>query len=65
MLGLPTLEGTNPATCCPGTAIGNEATCYSRVWSEVSLFRFFTHYYALLRYDTDFKMIRNLFEQIH
>lgn len=35
MLGLPTLEGTNPATCCPGTAIGNEATCYSRVWSEV------------------------------
>ncbi|KAL6547503.1 hypothetical protein OROMI_023224 [Orobanche minor] len=35
MLGLPILEGTNPASCFPQTAIGCEATCYSRIWSEV------------------------------
>lgn len=35
MLGLPMLEGTNPASCFPRTAIGCEATCYSRIWSEV------------------------------
>ncbi|KAL0364273.1 UNVERIFIED_CONTAM: putative thimet oligopeptidase [Sesamum angustifolium] len=35
MLGLPMLEGTNPASCFPRTAIGYEATCYSRIWSEV------------------------------
>ncbi|CAA0822740.1 Probable thimet oligopeptidase [Striga hermonthica] len=35
MLGLPMLEGTNPASCFPQTAIGYEATCYSRIWSEV------------------------------
>lgn len=35
MLGLPGIEGTNPASCFPGTAIGYEATCYSRIWSEV------------------------------
>lgn len=35
MLGLPVLEGTNPASCFPRTAIGSEATCYSRIWSEV------------------------------
>ncbi|XP_027153331.1 probable thimet oligopeptidase [Coffea eugenioides] len=35
MLGLPMLEGTNPASCFPGSAIGYEATCYRRIWSEV------------------------------
>ncbi|KAL2543331.1 putative thimet oligopeptidase [Abeliophyllum distichum] len=35
MLGLPMLEGTNPASCFPRTAIGYQATCYSRIWSEV------------------------------
>ncbi|KAL3835648.1 hypothetical protein ACJIZ3_010384 [Penstemon smallii] len=35
MLGLPMLEGTNPASCFPRTAIGYEASCYSRIWSEV------------------------------
>ncbi|KAL3656049.1 hypothetical protein CASFOL_000445 [Castilleja foliolosa] len=35
MLGLPILDGTNPASCFPQTAIGYEATCYSRIWSEV------------------------------
>ncbi|KAI3467654.1 hypothetical protein Pfo_024317 [Paulownia fortunei] len=35
MLGLPMLEGTNPASCFPRTAISYEATCYSRIWSEV------------------------------
>ncbi|KAG8365960.1 hypothetical protein BUALT_Bualt17G0026300 [Buddleja alternifolia] len=34
MLGLPMLEGTNPASCFPRTAIGYDATCYSRIWSE-------------------------------
>lgn len=35
MLGLPILEGTNPASCFPCSAIGYEAACYSRIWSEV------------------------------
>ncbi|GLT74623.1 hypothetical protein SLA2020_464110 [Shorea laevis] len=35
MLGLPMLEGMNPASCFPRCAIGYEATCYSRIWSEV------------------------------
>ncbi|KAK6139171.1 hypothetical protein DH2020_027083 [Rehmannia glutinosa] len=35
MLGLPILDGTNPASCYPQIAIGYEATCYSRIWSEV------------------------------
>ncbi|KAJ4837321.1 hypothetical protein Tsubulata_048511 [Turnera subulata] len=35
MLGLPILEGTNPASCFPCSAIGSEAACYSRIWSEV------------------------------
>ncbi|XP_057486200.1 probable thimet oligopeptidase [Actinidia eriantha] len=35
MLGLPMLEGTNPASCFPQSAIGCEAACYSRIWSEV------------------------------
>ncbi|KAJ6719233.1 SACCHAROLYSIN [Salix purpurea] len=35
MLGLPMLEGTNPASCFPRSAIGFEAACYSRIWSEV------------------------------
>ncbi|CAN0896377.1 Probable thimet oligopeptidase, partial [Linum grandiflorum] len=35
MLGLPMLEGTNPASCFPRSAIGHEAACYSRIWSEV------------------------------
>lgn len=37
MLGLPMLEGTNPASCFPSSAIGYEAACYSRVWSEVNI----------------------------
>ncbi|KAK1318377.1 hypothetical protein QJS10_CPB04g01724 [Acorus calamus] len=35
MLGLPLLEGTNPATCFPRLAIGYEAASYSCIWSEV------------------------------
>ncbi|KAF6156883.1 hypothetical protein GIB67_000423 [Kingdonia uniflora] len=35
MLGLPMLEGTNPASSFPRFAIGYEAACYSRIWSEV------------------------------
>ena len=35
MLGLPALEGTNPASCFPSSVIGYEAACYSRIWSEV------------------------------
>ncbi|CAM8982024.1 unnamed protein product [Rhodiola kirilowii] len=35
MLGLPLLEGRNPASCFPRSAVGSEATCYSRLWSEV------------------------------
>lgn len=35
MLGLPVLEGTNPASCFPRSVIGYEAACYSRIWSEV------------------------------
>lgn len=31
------LEGTNPASCFPRCAIGYEAACYSRIWSEVCL----------------------------
>lgn len=35
MIGLPVVEGTNPASCFPRAVIGSEATCYSRIWSEV------------------------------
>ncbi|MQL93378.1 hypothetical protein Taro_026040 [Colocasia esculenta] len=35
LLGIPLLEGTNPASCFPRFAIGYEATCYSYIWSEV------------------------------
>ncbi|XP_019176680.1 PREDICTED: probable thimet oligopeptidase [Ipomoea nil] len=42
MLGLPMLEGINPASCFPQTAIGYEATCYSRIWSEVFAADIFT-----------------------
>ncbi|CAN8238677.1 unnamed protein product [Cochlearia groenlandica] len=35
MLGLPVVEGTNPASCFPRAVIGSEATCYSRLWGEV------------------------------
>ncbi|KAF3523577.1 hypothetical protein F2Q69_00050958 [Brassica cretica] len=35
MLGLPVVEGTNPASCFTRAVIGSEATCYSRLWSEV------------------------------
>ncbi|KAM0932161.1 putative thimet oligopeptidase [Dioscorea sansibarensis] len=35
MLGIPLLDGTNPASCFPRFAIGYEATCYSYLWSEV------------------------------
>ncbi|WOL03678.1 hypothetical protein Cni_G12398 [Canna indica] len=34
MLGMPLLEGTNPASCFPQIAIGSEAICYSYIWSE-------------------------------
>ncbi|XP_039006853.1 probable thimet oligopeptidase [Hibiscus syriacus] len=42
MLGLPVLEGTNPASCFPRCAIGYEAACYSRIWSEVFAADIFT-----------------------
>ncbi|XVF85164.1 hypothetical protein PTKIN_Ptkin17bG0096300 [Pterospermum kingtungense] len=42
MLGLPMLEGTNPASCFPRCAIGYEAACYSRLWSEVFAADIFT-----------------------
>uniref|UniRef100_A0A0D3CYQ9 Peptidase M3A/M3B catalytic domain-containing protein n=1 Tax=Brassica oleracea var. oleracea TaxID=109376 RepID=A0A0D3CYQ9_BRAOL len=35
MLGLPVVEGTNPASCFTRAVIDSEATCYSRLWSEV------------------------------
>ncbi|KAI3516067.1 hypothetical protein L1887_14976 [Cichorium endivia] len=35
MLGLPMLEGTNPASCFPSSAIGCDASCYSHIWSQV------------------------------
>ncbi|XP_024023972.1 probable thimet oligopeptidase isoform X2 [Morus notabilis] len=35
LLGLPVLEGSNPASRFPCSAIGYEAACYSRIWSEV------------------------------
>ncbi|GAB2280577.1 hypothetical protein Dimus_015204 [Dionaea muscipula] len=35
MLGLPILEGTNPASCFPHSVIGLEAACYSCIWSKV------------------------------
>ncbi|KAI3733401.1 hypothetical protein L6452_12844 [Arctium lappa] len=35
MLGLPMLDGTNPASCFPSSAIGCEAACYSHIWSQV------------------------------
>lgn len=35
MGGLQMLEGTNPASCYSRLAIGYEAVCYSRIWSEV------------------------------
>ncbi|KAH7659937.1 Thimet oligopeptidase protein [Dioscorea alata] len=35
MLGIPLLDGTNPASCFPRFTIGYEATCYSYLWSEV------------------------------
>lgn len=37
LLGLPMLEGSNPASRFPCSAIGYEAACYSRIWSEVCL----------------------------
>ncbi|OMO81414.1 Peptidase M3A/M3B [Corchorus olitorius] len=42
MLGLPMLEGTNPASCFPRCVIGYEAACYSRIWSEVFAADIFT-----------------------
>ncbi|PPD86502.1 hypothetical protein GOBAR_DD16560 [Gossypium barbadense] len=42
MVGLPMLEGTNPASCFPRCAIGYEAACYSRIWSEVFAADIFT-----------------------
>ncbi|ONK71182.1 uncharacterized protein A4U43_C04F5730 [Asparagus officinalis] len=34
MLGIPLLEGTNPASCFPRYVVGCEAICYSYLWSE-------------------------------
>eukprot|EP00268_Persea_americana_P024449 TRINITY_DN2385_c0_g1_i1.p1 TRINITY_DN2385_c0_g1~~TRINITY_DN2385_c0_g1_i1.p1 ORF type:complete len:138 (-),score=22.20 TRINITY_DN2385_c0_g1_i1:72-485(-) len=34
MLGIPLLEGSNPASCFPRLVVGYEATCYSHMWSE-------------------------------
>ncbi|KAL2332697.1 hypothetical protein Fmac_013910 [Flemingia macrophylla] len=42
MLGLPILEGTNPASYFPSVVIGYEAACYSRIWSEVFAADIFT-----------------------
>ncbi|RZB73282.1 putative thimet oligopeptidase [Glycine soja] len=42
MLGLPILEGTNPASYFPSTVVGYEAACYSRIWSEVFAADIFT-----------------------
>ncbi|KAG8641669.1 probable thimet oligopeptidase isoform X2 [Manihot esculenta] len=42
MLGLPMLDGANPASCFPRSAIGSEAACYSRIWSEVFAADIFT-----------------------
>ncbi|XP_020228604.1 probable thimet oligopeptidase isoform X2 [Cajanus cajan] len=42
MLGLPILEGTNPASYFPSVVIGYEAVCYSRIWSEVFAADIFT-----------------------
>ncbi|KAJ9176242.1 hypothetical protein P3X46_011577 [Hevea brasiliensis] len=42
MLGLPMLDGANPASCFPRSAIGYEAACYSRIWSEVFAADIFT-----------------------
>lgn len=36
MLGIPLLDGINPASCLPRSVIGYDATCYSQIWSEVS-----------------------------
>ncbi|PKU72853.1 thimet oligopeptidase [Dendrobium catenatum] len=35
MLGIPLLDGTNPASFLPRSAICYDATCYSQLWSEV------------------------------
>ncbi|KAK8947919.1 hypothetical protein KSP40_PGU009451 [Platanthera guangdongensis] len=35
MLGIPLLEGINPASMFPRSAIGYDATCYTQIWSEV------------------------------
>ncbi|CAN6448995.1 unnamed protein product [Victoria cruziana] len=35
MLGIPLLEGINPASCFPRLVVGYESTCYSRIWSQV------------------------------
>ncbi|GMN49143.1 hypothetical protein TIFTF001_018304 [Ficus carica] len=37
LLGLPMLEGSNPASRFPCSAIGYEAACYSRIWSEAAV----------------------------
>ncbi|CAJ1852963.1 unnamed protein product [Sphenostylis stenocarpa] len=42
LLGLPILEGTNPASYFPSSVIGYEAACYSRIWSEVFAADIFT-----------------------
>ncbi|XP_009607685.1 probable thimet oligopeptidase isoform X2 [Nicotiana tomentosiformis] len=52
MVGLPLLEGINPASCFPRTAIGYEATCYSHIWSEV----FAADIFALKFHDDIFNL---------
>lgn len=49
------VEGTNPASCFPRAVIGSEATCYSRLWSEVRLIytvviRAFHHFCLRIRF---------------
>ncbi|KAL8161695.1 hypothetical protein V2J09_013184 [Rumex salicifolius] len=35
MMGLPVLDGTDPSSCFPHSAIGYESVCYTRIWSKV------------------------------
>lgn len=58
MLGLPMLEGTNPASCFPCSAIGYEAACYSRVWSEVYIaFKHVNCFWNMLTHKSTLNML--------
>jgi len=60
MIGLPVVEGTNPASCFPRAVIGSEATCYSRLWSEVWLICT-----VVIRTFHDFSLRIHLFPQVY